>query len=168
DGHGLRVDPAPLKSFWTGLSHVVRNAIDHGIETPEARRAAQKTPSGRLSLVARSTPGKLMIEIQDDGAGIAWDRVAEKAKQARLPHEHHTELVDALFADGLSTREAATETSGRGVGMAAVRAIVQELGGTIEVESSPGAGTTFRFTFSAERIAFGNEHEEPEPVRAAS
>jgi two-component system chemotaxis sensor kinase CheA len=89
------------------------------------------------------------IEFADDGRGIDWARVAEKAKARGLAAATHSDLVEALFADGLSTREAVTEHSGRGVGLSAIRAACRKLGGKVEVESQPNKGSLFRFIWPA-------------------
>jgi two-component system chemotaxis sensor kinase CheA len=145
---GLRLPTQTWVDFWTTLPHVVRNAVDHGIETNEARTAAGKTAHGTLTLRTDHAAGTVRISISDDGAGVNWDGVRERAMRMGLPYSKQADLEAALFTDGLSTREAVTEISGRGVGMAAVREAVQQLGGRIEVKSSPGKGTTFVFSFS--------------------
>jgi len=149
DDHGLRLD-ARWEPFWSAAIHVVRNAIDHGLELPSERLESGK---GRatISLRTSSTPQGLAIEIGDDGRGIEWERVRERALSLGLPHETQRDLVDAIFSDGLSTRSEQNEVSGRGVGLAAVRQVCDALGGRIDVESSAGTGTTFRFVFPIER-----------------
>jgi len=126
----------------------VRNAVDHGLESPDERIAAGKPEAGRLQLVARYTNDALVIEVVDDGRGIVWDRVREKAEAAGLPSATEHDLVKALFSDGVSTADEVSETSGRGVGLAAVDSVVRELGGEIAVQSELGKGTRFTFTFS--------------------
>jgi hypothetical protein len=140
DAAGVRASPA-MAPLWTSLSHVVRNAVDHGVERAEEREAAGKAPGGTLVLTAR-LGAHLRIEIADDGAGVAWDRLRAKAAARGLPHATHDDLVQAMFADGVSSRDEATEVSGRGVGMGAVRALVEALGGVVRVGSEPGRGTT--------------------------
>jgi two-component system chemotaxis sensor kinase CheA len=126
---------------------VVRNALDHGIEPAEARTAAGKPAHGKLRLSARIDNDALEIECADDGRGIDWPRVREKAKERGLPHATEADLVNALFSDGLSTAESVSDISGRGVGMSAVRDAVHRLGGSIGVVSKRGTGTTWRFRF---------------------
>ena len=87
----------------------------------------------------------LVIEVKDDGQGIDWDRLAQKARAAGLPADTRADLERALFTDGISSRDEVSDTSGRGIGMGAVQAACQSLGGTIELESVMGGGTTFRF-----------------------
>jgi two-component system, chemotaxis family, sensor kinase CheA len=148
DDRSMRLPAQTWVEFWTTLPHVVRNAVDHGIETAEARTAAGKSPYGTITLRTEHVPGSVKISIADDGAGVNWDRVRERAMRMGIPHAKQSDLEAALFFDGLSTRDAVTEVSGRGVGMAAVREAVQQLGGRIEVKSSAGKGTTFVFSFS--------------------
>lgn len=146
-GKDVRVPAERWAPFWSSFVHVVRNALDHGIETAEARSAAGKPPHGTLRLSARVDADTLEIECTDDGKGIDWPRVREKAKERGLPHTSEADLVNALFSDGLSTAEAVSDISGRGVGMSAVRDAASRLGGAIGVVSKRGAGTTVRFRF---------------------
>lgn len=142
----IRQPPNPAWSaFWGSLVHVVRNALDHGIEEDTRRLELGKEPQAELLLSARSDDGDLVVEIRDDGRGIDWEALSEAARHRGLPVETHEDRIAALFADGLSTRQDVTELSGRGVGAGAVWAACVELGGRVEVESTPGRGTCFRF-----------------------
>ncbi len=143
----IRLDAKRWASFWSAFVHCVRNAVDHGLETPPERSVAGKG-RGQVQLSTRIDRGDLVIAISDDGRGVDWQRVAEKAREAGLPHETRGDLVEALFADGLTTRTEATEYSGRGVGMSAVRASCQEHGGTVTVADRPGGGTVVEFRFA--------------------
>ncbi len=120
---------------------MVRNVVDHGLETPEEPPAAGKAPRASLELRAGRKGREFRIEIQDDGRGIDWPRVRERAILRDLPAEAHEDLVRALFARSVSTRETVSETSGRGVGLNAVLQEVERLGGSIDVVSVPGAGS---------------------------
>ena len=135
------------RAFWSASVHVIRNAIDHGVESAQARQAAGKPAAGQITLRAREDSGRLIIEIADDGRGIDWAAVARKAAQLGLPAQRPKELEEALFADGLSTRDQVSEVSGRGVGMQAAREACEALGGYITIETASGQGTTFRFVF---------------------
>lgn len=146
---GVRLDSERFDGFWSSLAHVVRNAVDHGIETPDVRRAGGKADAGTLALAARIEEATFVLQITDDGAGINWTRLAEKAAAQGLPHATHADLVEALFADGVSTKEEVTQISGRGVGMAAVRSAVLAMGGRVLVNSEPGQGTSFEFRLPA-------------------
>jgi two-component system chemotaxis sensor kinase CheA len=147
EDNGLRLRGSVWSPFWSAMVHVVRNAVDHGIEIAAVRTHAGKSEQGRVKLSARREQGRVVITVSDDGAGVAWERLREKAQKLGLPATSQSELVEAMFHDGLSTRDEASAMSGRGVGLSALRQVVRNLGGTIEVESSPGKGTTFRFTF---------------------
>jgi len=147
DGGNIRVDGERWASLFSELTHVVRNAVDHGLEEMIERKAAGKPKSGTIIFKAYTRNDRLVFEIKDDGRGIAWDSVREKAKQLGLPHATHADLVDALCYDGLSTREAATQISGRGVGMAALKTQVLERHGRIEATSTAGVGTTISLSF---------------------
>jgi two-component system chemotaxis sensor kinase CheA len=141
------------RSFFGAYIHCVRNAIDHGIESPDDRAAANKSDGARLVLRARhDNEGHYVIETRDNGRGIDWARVAEKAKDKGLPHETQADLVSALFHDGFSTRDSATELSGRGLGVGVVKAACEALGGTLSVESAAGLGTTILCRFPAHAV----------------
>lgn len=146
DSHGVRLPAERWGEFWSSFIHVVRNALDHGIEAEEARVAAKKPPAGTITLSTDRVGDQFRIEMADDGAGVNWARVAEKAKAKGLPHATQNDLVAALFADGVSTRDEATDLSGRGVGMSAVKDACKKLGGDITIISQPGKGTTVRCT----------------------
>lgn len=152
DGHGVRLRGEGWSPLFTTLVHLVRNAMDHGIEGPLARTEAGKAEAGRLSLSAERNGSLVTLMIADDGAGIDFDRITEKAAAQGLPTKTRDDLVAALFADGLSTREAANDISGRGVGMAAVRQVVLESGGQVDVRSERGKGTTFVLTLDERRM----------------
>jgi two-component system chemotaxis sensor kinase CheA len=142
DAASLRA-PAPWAPFWSQLVHLTRNAVDHGIETSAARQAAGKSAHGSLTLAAARTDSGMTITIADDGAGIDWTALAAKAKAKGLRADTHEALVDALFADGVSTRAEVSDVSGRGVGLAALRDCVRSMGGEVRVESTRGKGARF-------------------------
>lgn len=143
----VRVDTKLHAALWPNLIHVVRNAIDHGIETPTERLALKKTVPARLLLSTSTTkfPGYFCLEIADDGRGIAWEKLRAKAKEKGLPCETQKDLEAALFIENISTKEIVTEYSGRGVGLTAIKSEVDTLNGKIEIESAPNKGTLFRF-----------------------
>jgi HPt (histidine-containing phosphotransfer) domain-containing protein/methyl-accepting chemotaxis protein len=144
-------------AFWSSFVHVVRNALDHGIESPQARVAAGKPERGKLELIIQTDAEQLTIELSDDGRGIDWAGVADKARKLGLPSSTEKDLVDALFCDGLSTAENITEISGRGVGMSAVRDATRVLGGIVTVASTTNLGTTVRFRFPIEKATEAND-----------
>jgi two-component system chemotaxis sensor kinase CheA len=147
-GHHVRLDAATWSSFWSAMAHAVRNSMDHGIEDAETRVAAGKGEAGNIKLSANRSAGRLTICLTDDGRGIDWELLRSKLRQAGLPHREHGDLVAGLLADGITTREQVTDISGRGVGLAALRQAVEELNGSIKVESQAAHGTTFRFVFT--------------------
>lgn len=139
-----RLPNAGAKMLFRNLVHLVRNAIDHGIETPEERARCGKAPVGRLLITTLREASAFTVSVQDDGRGIDWDRVRALASERGLPASTPEELFAALASDGLSTRAQASEISGRGVGLGAVRQACEGLGGTFDIQSEPGSGTTFR------------------------
>jgi signal transduction histidine kinase len=141
----LRLPPRRWGPFWSAFAHVIRNAVDHGIETPEERARAGKPEQAKVTLGVAREGQHAVVTIRDDGRGIDWDKIAAKAMERDLPHETKADLEEALFTDGVTSRDDVTDTSGRGVGLGAVRALVRQLGGRIEIESKRGVGTTFRF-----------------------
>lgn len=148
----MRLPAERWSQFWSAFAHVIRNAVDHGIETPAERLQAHKPPLASIKLSARVENDTFVIAIQDDGRGIDWERIAVKARALQVPWETQAELTAALFTDGVSSRSDVTETSGRGVGLGAVRRACETLEGRIEILTSRGQGTTMLFRFPAARI----------------
>src|SRR5262245_17781287 len=150
DGQETELDRTIIEAIRDPLTHMVRNAVDHGIEPPAGRVARGKPAEGRLLLHASHEGGKVVIEITDDGDGIDPARVRDKAVAARLVTPEQAarmadrELVNLIFLPGFSTADRVTHFSGRGVGMDVVRTNVEKIGGTVDVESRPGRGTTVR------------------------
>ncbi|WP_231881146.1 chemotaxis protein CheA, partial [Oleiphilus sp. HI0123] len=129
------------------LVHLVRNSLDHGLESPEARLAAGKDETGKITLNAFHQGGNIVIQIIDDGAGLNEDRILSKAIENGLvsPNDHlePEQIHDLIFQPGFSTAAEVTDISGRGVGMDVVRRNIQDLNGSVEVESTPGKGSMF-------------------------
>ncbi|HJZ90455.1 MAG TPA: chemotaxis protein CheW, partial [Gemmataceae bacterium] len=150
DGQETELDKTIIEAIRDPLTHMVRNAVDHGIELPAERVARGKPAEGRLHLHAFHEGGKVIIEIADDGGGIDPTRVRDKAVRASLVSPEQVarmsdrELVNLVFLPGFSTADRVTHFSGRGVGMDVVRTNVEKIGGTVDVESQPGRGTTVR------------------------
>ena len=166
-GEATELDRGMIEKISDPLTHLVRNAIDHGIETPGVREAAGKPATGTLRLKASQRGGNIVIEVSDDGRGLDRERILAKAKQrgiAIAPDASDNDLWQLIFEPGFSTAETVTEVSGRGVGMDVVRRNIQGLGGTIDLMSMPGYGTTFTVSvpltlaiMDAMTIAFGGE-----------
>ncbi len=145
EGAEVEVDTAVVEHVRDPLTHLVRNAIDHGIEGPEERRARGKPPEGRLVLRAFHDGGTMVIQVADDGAGLDRERIARKAAQLGRAGDgslSEEELARVIFEPGFSTMEVVTDISGRGVGLDVVRRNVEALHGTVGVTSEPGRGTT--------------------------
>ncbi len=152
DDGGIRFDEETWEPFWSSCVHLVRNAVAHGIETPEERESRTKPSSGRLTVRCAIAWNTLTIVFEDDGRGVDWARVRELARERALPSATEDDLVEALFCDGLTTRRDADEVSGRGAGLGAVRQAVQELGGAIGIVSESGRGTAVRMSFSLSTV----------------
>ena len=150
DGSETELDRTIIEAIKDPLTHLVRNACDHGIEAPEARVSAGKPPAGKLSLRAFHEGGHVNIEISDDGAGIDPEKVKGKALAKGLVRPDQAERMDdqdavqLIFLPGFSTAEKVTNISGRGVGMDVVKTNVERIGGVVEVTSRYGQGTTVR------------------------
>ncbi|MEY4578992.1 MAG: hypothetical protein RL701_3695 [Pseudomonadota bacterium] len=140
-GEQICVPKGPLDELWSTLAHLVRNAVAHGIEPAHERVAAGKTQEGNIILCAQVDESTLKLSVSDDGRGIDWQALARKvaADGGEPANDNHVEL---LFREGASTAEL-SDLAGRGVGMSAVRQAVLAVGGTIDVTSRPGHGTTF-------------------------
>ena len=149
-GRDTELDKTILEAVKDPLTHVVRNAVDHGIETPEERLAAGKSREGTLTLRAFHEGGQVNIEISDDGAGIDPDRILAKALErgviTREAADRLTEreVLQLIFAPGFSTKEAVSNVSGRGVGMDVVKTNIENIGGIVDISTELGQGTTIR------------------------
>jgi len=146
-GEDVEVDTTILEHIHDPLMHMIRNSVDHGLETPDVRRAAGKDPSGKIVLKAFHDSGSIVIEISDDGAGLDHDRILQHARSQRIIPEgarlSETEIHNLIFQPGFSTADKVSELSGRGVGLDVVRRNVNTLNGAIHVASQKGQGTTF-------------------------
>ncbi len=144
-GAATELDKGLIERIVDPLTHLVRNSVDHGIEMPEKRRANSKNETGKLTLSAAHQGGNIVIEVSDDGGGLSRDRILDKAKQQGLPVSDTMPDADVwqlIFAPGFSTAEVVTDVSGRGVGMDVVKRNITAMGGTVDIRSVPGAGTT--------------------------
>ncbi|MHA0999055.1 chemotaxis protein CheA [Leclercia pneumoniae] len=146
-GSSTELDKSLIERIIDPLTHLVRNSLDHGIELPETRVNAGKSPVGNLILSAEHQGGNICIEVTDDGAGLNRERILAKAiSQGMAVSENMTdeEVGMLIFAPGFSTAEQVTDVSGRGVGMDVVKRNIQEMGGHVEIQSKQGTGTTIR------------------------
>ncbi|WP_342361715.1 chemotaxis protein CheA [Terrarubrum flagellatum] len=148
-GEGTEVDRTIIERLSDPLTHIIRNSVDHGIETPEARIAAGKNEEGTIRLSANHRGGRIVIEIRDDGGGINTERVLKRARERGLVDPDaqlsEDEISNLIFLPGFSTAEAVSDISGRGVGMDVVRSNIQDLGGRIFLNSQRGKGMTIQF-----------------------
>ncbi|MDC9832211.1 chemotaxis protein CheA [Rhizobium binxianense] len=147
EGENTEVDKTVIDKLAEPLTHMIRNAVDHGIETPEKRAAAGKNTEGTVRLTAKHRSGRILIELADDGAGINREKVRQKAidndlipADANLSDE---EIDNLIFLPGFSTADKISDISGRGVGMDVVKRSIQALGGRINITSKPGHGSVF-------------------------
>jgi len=143
-GEGTELDKGVIERIVDPLVHLVRNSVDHGLETPDIREAAGKDPTGTVELSASHQGGHIVIEITDDGRGLNRERILSTAIDRGLPTYDgmpDSEVWKLIFHPGLSTADEVTDVSGRGVGMDVVRSNISELGGEIDIESHPGEGT---------------------------
>jgi two-component system chemotaxis sensor kinase CheA len=147
EGKETELDRSVLEEVGDPLGHLVRNALDHGIEPPEARLAAGKSVTGTVRLTARHADGRILITVEDDGRGMEPDAlrraVVEKGLMSRETAESTSDadMLRVIFLPGFSTARVLTEVSGRGVGMDVVRNNIERLGGWVDVSSEPGIGT---------------------------
>lgn len=147
EGEGTEVDKTVIERLADPLTHMIRNAVDHGLEDSEDRIAAGKPEQGRVNLTAAHRSGRVVIEVSDDGGGINRPKVLQIAIDKGLISPDatlsDTEIDNLLFLPGFSTASVVSDLSGRGVGMDVVRTSIQALGGRISISSTPGEGTTF-------------------------
>ncbi|MEM1429510.1 MAG: chemotaxis protein CheA [Pseudomonadota bacterium] len=147
DGEATEVDKTVIERLADPLTHMIRNAVDHGLESSDSRLAAGKSEEGLVTLTAAHRSGRVVIEVSDDGGGINRERVRQIAESKGLIPEglamSDGEIDNLLFLPGFSTAKQLSDLSGRGVGMDVVRSSIQELGGRISISSDPGKGTTF-------------------------
>ncbi|WP_394730782.1 chemotaxis protein CheA [Altererythrobacter sp. GH1-8] len=152
EGGNVELDREMVEMIRDPLTHIVRNALDHGFETPSERLKAGKRETGLLSIVARQSGNRISIVITDDGRGLDAEKIAQKAiangifDQQRLAAMSRDEILQLVFEPGLSTAETVSSVSGRGVGLDVVRANLERVGGSIKVTSTPGVGALFYLT----------------------
>jgi len=146
-GGELEIDRSVLEKITAPIEHLLRNALAHGIEAPEVRHAAGKAEFGEITLTARQSGNEMVLTVKDDGRGLDFERIRQKAESLGLltpgiePSE--TLLAQMIFAAGFSTAESVSQVSGRGVGMDVVKSEISALGGRVDITSASGSGTTF-------------------------
>jgi two-component system chemotaxis sensor kinase CheA len=145
----VRFDRHRWAPFWSAFVHLLRNAIDHGIESLEERLASGKPKGGRLTLTVRRFDGEVVIEVSDDGRGVDWEGVRRKARSVGHDADTEAELLRVLLRGGISTKATATEISGRGAGLGACDRACAAIGGRLSLSTLPGRGTTIRLHFPA-------------------
>ena len=149
-GEDTELDRTVVEELNDPLLHMIRNSMDHGIESPEKRVAAGKPPIGNLTLRASHQGGNIVVEIEDDGAGLNKERIFKKAVESGLAREGtpltDEEIFHFIFAAGFSTAEKITDLSGRGVGLDVVRRNIERLRGRVDISSQPGQGTKFKIS----------------------
>lgn len=145
--NNIRFESEHWAPFWNSFVHVLRNAIDHGIESTDERTKNGKEGRGSINISTYIEDDQFVISVEDDGRGVDWQAITEKAIAAQLPHENKVDLTNALFKGGISTKNTATQYSGRGVGMSAVHEECAKRGGRIVLDSQSGKGTKIMFRF---------------------
>ncbi|MFD1371423.1 chemotaxis protein CheA [Actinoplanes sichuanensis] len=152
EGKETELDRSLLEAVKDPLTHLVRNAVDHGIEEPERRIASGKDPEGTLTLRAYHEGGHVAVEVADNGAGLNVERIAQKAvengllRPEQIPNMDKRDIMAMVFQPGFSTAAKVTNVSGRGVGMDVVKTNIENIGGAVSVDSTPGEGTVWRLT----------------------
>lgn len=146
-GEDTEIDRNVVDELYEPMIHMIRNSVDHGIETPEERERKGKDRTGEIHLKAYHQGGKIIVEISDDGKGLDKDRIIEKAKANQLLTDESkltdTEIYNMIFQPGFSTAEQVSDVSGRGVGMDVVKKGIEKLRGRVEINTNPGKGSTF-------------------------
>jgi two-component system chemotaxis sensor kinase CheA len=146
-GEDTEIDRNVVEELYEPMVHMIRNAIDHGIEPPEERQKAGKDEEGTIHLRAHQRGGNIIIEIEDDGCGLDKERIMEKARANNLIADESkitdSQIYNLIFHAGLTTAKKVTDVSGRGVGMDVVKKAIEKLRGRVEINSRPGSGSTF-------------------------
>jgi HPt (histidine-containing phosphotransfer) domain-containing protein/HAMP domain-containing protein len=168
DHHDLRLPPGRWAPFWSVFQHLLNNAADHGLEPDEERLALGKPVPGKVVLATSVVGKEFVVEIRDDGRGIDWSRVQKLATERGLPTRDQRDLEQALLTEGFSLKERVSETSGRGVGLAAVRTVVNAMGGRLEIETAKGQGTAWCFRFPIGKLEAASAVSKREVTQRAS
>jgi two-component system chemotaxis sensor kinase CheA len=154
EANDLRCNREHFAPFWSAFIHVLRNAVDHGVEDPEKRRTSGKAEQAVIRVATAMNGGRFVVTIEDDGPGVDWERLRTKAVELGVPASAPEEPLKLICLPGLSSRPSVTELSGRGIGMSAVVNACEALGGTIDVKSWRGIGTRFEFAFPKDQSVY--------------
>jgi len=160
EGKEIEVDRTVLDEIGEPLIHLLRNSVDHGIESPDERVKLTKDDTGKITLSAQRNGNHVLIEIKDDGAGINPEKIKASAIKKGFANKSETEkmskeqLINMIFLPGFSTAKEVTDTSGRGVGMDVVKTKISALGGTVHIESQVGKGTIRLLSFQSRWLLF--------------
>jgi len=174
EGQETELDKSLLEAIKDPLTHAVRNSLDHGIETPAEREAAGKDPEGTLILRAVQEGSHVVVEVSDDGAGIAPEKIRNKAIERglltpeRAAQLGERDLLQLIFLPGFSTATAVTNVSGRGVGMDVVSTNVEKIGGKVEIDSRVGKGTTLKLSIQMLPSPSPDEADGSDPASPAA
>ncbi len=152
--HDVRYNSERFAPFWSAFIHVLRNAVDHGIEDRELRRANGKPVQSLIKVSTRVESERFVVTVEDDGPGVDWEALREKAGKLGIPATVYEKKENLVFLPGVSSKTSVTELSGRGVGMVAVRDACEALGGTVQVKSESGVGTRVSFSFPKDQTVY--------------
>ena len=152
--HDLRFSSEHFAPFWSAFIHVLRNAVDHGVEDGEVRRQHGKPEQSLITVSTRVEGEHFVVTVEDDGPGVDWEALREKATELGLAKSVVEKTENLIFLPGVSSKKTVTELSGRGVGMAAVRDACQALGGTVQIDSRRGAGTRVSFVLPRNQAVY--------------
>jgi two-component system chemotaxis sensor kinase CheA len=157
--HGLRFSSERFAPFWSAFVHVLRNAVDHGIEDGDRRRSSGKPQQSLIKVATTVESDRFVVTVEDDGPGVDWEALRAKAGKLGIAPGMLDKRENLVFLPGVSSKDKVTELSGRGVGMIAVRNACETLGGRVEVRSEPGAGTRIRFVFPKDQAIYEGHAE---------
>ncbi|MEO6599668.1 MAG: ATP-binding protein [Polyangiaceae bacterium] len=159
-GDDPRLPPQVWARFWAVFPHVLNNAADHGVEGDEERVRVGKALPSTVSMSGCLSDVEFVLEVRDDGRGIDWERLKQVMAERGLPHDSRKSLEQALFMEGVSLKREVSEISGRGVGLPAVLSVVLDMGGSIELDSEYGSGTSWRFRFPRRLLSEAESEDE--------
>jgi two-component system chemotaxis sensor kinase CheA len=159
ESHGLRFSNEHFAPFWSAFIHVLRNAVDHGIEDGEIRRTHGKPLQARIKVATKVEGEAFVVSVEDDGPGVDWDALRARAGKLGIAASMLEKRENLVFLPGVSSKDKVTEVSGRGYGMIAVRKACEAVGGSVEVHSEPGRGTSIRFVFPKDQAIYEGHAE---------